>query len=486
LVGTNCRMGGRKFMKHCDVLIIGAGVIGTALAARLSQTAAVVHLIEKAGDVADGASKGNAGITSSYYSTPGTLEAQLTSASIYRWDDLCRGLNVPYRRIGAIMPAFNQKEHQSLLQQCEEALACGVGAEVLSREETLQREPLISPECLGALFLPDEGIIDPMRLTCALAELAVRNGAEIELDSPVVGFEKSDGRIIEAETPNGRIATKYVVNCAGLHADVISTLAGGDEFRMWPRKGQYWVLDREFGSRLRHIIFSTPSIDTKGIHVVPTTRGSVLLGPTAEDCEDRHDKATNQGTLAQAFTEAKKLVPDISLDLVIKSYAALRPASETPFFVRFDAQVPNLLHAVSRSIGVSTSIGIADYLLELLKSDGFSAVEPDRPVAELPATPIFRHTEDPAVVDCSNEGFRQIVCICEQVTAAEIEAALTAKVPARSIEGVWKRTGATGGRCQGSMCLMGVTFMCATHMGKPPEAVPIKDGWEVGVGSNAI
>jgi len=469
-------------MQSCDVLIIGAGVIGTALAARLSQTEVKVCVVDRAADVADGASKGNAGVTSSYYSAPGTLEAKLTSASVFRWDDLCRRLNVPFRRIGALMPALDDAQLQGLVPQCEEARSCGVGAEILSREETLEREPMISPNCLGALYLPDEGIIDPMRLTYSFAELAAQNGAEIHFDNPVVGFERSDNRIVTAVTPRNSFKARYVVNCAGLHADVISTLAGGDEFRMWPRKGQYWVLDREFGARLGHIIFAAPSADTKGIHVVPTTRGSVLLGPTAKDGEDRDDKSTDQEMLAHAFAEAKRLVPEISLDFAIKSYAALRPASLTPFFVRFDSRVPNLIHAVSRSIGVSTSIGIADYVLDLLKSGGLEATDSGRCISELPAMPLFRYMSDPSSMDQRDETCRQIVCICEQVTAAEIRAALTAKVPARSIEGVWKRTGATGGRCQGTMCLMGVTFMCATHMNRPPEAVPFKDGAEVGIG----
>lgn len=473
-------------MINCDVLIIGGGVIGTAVAARLSQTEATVCLVEKADDVADGASKGNVGITSSYYSAPGTLEAKLISASVFRWDDVCRRLNVPFRRIGALVPALNQVEFQGLSPQCDEARACGVGAEILSREETLEREPMISPSCLGALYLPDEGIIDPMRLTYAFAELAAHNGADIQFNRPVIGFEISDSRIITAITPGGVIKTRYVVNCAGLHADVISALAGGDGFRMWPRKGQFWVLDREFGARLNHIVFAAPAADTKGIHVAPTTRGSVLLGPTVEDGEDRYDKSTSKNMLAHAFAGASKLVPEISLDFVIKSYAALRPASETPFFLRFDGRVPNLIHAVSRSIGVSTSLGIADHVLDMLKTDGLQAAESKGAITALPATPIFRHTNDPSSIDQQDEAFRQIVCVCEQVTAAEINAALTAKIPARSIEGVWKRTGATGGRCQGTMCLMGVTFMCATHMNRPPEAVPVKGGTEVGIGRASV
>jgi glycerol-3-phosphate dehydrogenase len=465
-----------------DVLIVGAGVIGTAIAARLSQTSARVCLVEKTGDVAEGASKGNAGITSSYYAAPGTLEAKLTTASVFRWDDVCRKLNVPFRRVGALMPAINEVETQALPAEMELARQCGVRAEILSGEEARRLEPLISPNCIRALHLPDEGIIDPMRLTWAFAELAARNGTDILFDAPITGFTKNNGRLVAALTPRETIEAEFFVNAAGLHADVISKLAEGDSFRMWPRKGQYWILDREFGARLNRIIFSAPSVDTKGIHVVPTTRGSVLLGPTVEDGEDRNDKSTTRQMLDHAFQSARRLVPSLSLEHVIKTYAALRPASEVPFFVRTDTQVSNLIHCVSRSIGVSTSLGIADYAFDLLRDAGLQVNERAGSLDQLPEQPILRHAERPETLTDVAPGYSQVICVCEQVSAAEIEVALKAKVPARSVDGIWKRTGASGGRCQGSLCLSGILFMCSVHMNCPPELVPMKDQATVGVG----
>lgn len=457
-------------------------MLGTAVAARLAQTNLDVCLVERTGDVAEGASKGNAGIASSYYAAPGTLEARLITASVFRWDEICRRLNVPFRRIGAIMPALNEAEAAALRRERDQALACGVRAEIIDGGEALRREPLISPDCIAALVLPDEGVIDPMRLTCALAELAARNGATVRFDSPVIGFETDGGRIVEARTPRDTIRPRYVVNTAGLHADVVSRMAGGEGFRMWPRRGQFWVLDREFGASLSHIVFAAPAKETKGIHVVPTSRGSVLLGPTVEDGEDRDDKATSAAKLEEAFARARRLVPSLTLDHAIKTYAALRPASEEPFFVRIDRRIPNLVHAVSRSVGVSTSLGVADYVAELLQGAGLNfADEPDA-VRELPPVPLIRHIADPATLPRAEWKDAQIVCVCEQVTAAEIEAALTARVPARSVDGVWKRTGAAGGRCQGSICMAGILFMCSVHMRCPPERVPQKDQGELGVG----
>lgn len=469
-------------MTTCDVLIIGAGVFGTAIAARLARTRLKVVLIERAGDVAEGASKGNAGIASSYYSSPGTLEARMMTASVYRWDDVCAKLGVPYRRIGAVMPALSDVEAQALPSYCEEALGCGVRAEMLSTSEALHRESLLSSGVLGALYLPDEGVIDPMRLTWALAELAARNGVDVRFNSPVTAFEREGDRLIVASTPQGRIAADYVVNAAGLHADTVSRLAGGDSFRMWPRKGQYWVLDRAYGARLRHIIFAAPAIDTKGIHVVPTSRGSVLLGPTAEDGEDRYDHSTSVPMLDLALESARRLVPSLSLSHVIKSYAALRPASDDPFFVRFDSARPNLIHAVSRSIGVSTSLGVADYVAKLLAAKGLDLTDRPEAADAIPFGVGVRYAAEPERLNYGGWSDSQIVCVCEQVTVGEIEQALAARIPARSVDGVWKRTGAGGGRCQGALCLGGIIFLCSVHGGMPPERVRMKDNGEVGVG----
>ena len=469
-------------IRRFDVVVIGGGVIGTAIALRLSQTSVRVCLLEKTGDVAEGASKGNAGITSSYYSAPGTLEAKLTTASVFRWDEVCKQLNVPFKRVGALMPAMDDVEAQALSREMELALGCGVRAQILSGEEARQLEPMLSEKCIRALHLPDEGIIDPMRLTWAFAELAARNGADVNFDSPVIGFGKTEDRLNSVQTPRETIEADFFINAAGLHADIISALAGGDSFRMWPRKGQYWILDREFGSRLQHIIFSAPAVETKGIHVVPTTRGSVLLGPTVEDGEDRDDKSTTREMLEHAIDRARRLVPCLNLDHVIKTYAALRPASKEPFFVRIDAQVGNLLHAVSRSIGVSTSLGIADHVLDLLQDQGLSVADRRDVIQELPSRPILRHTVNPENLTDLAPGYSQIICVCEQVSAAEIESALTCRVPARSVDGLWKRTGAAGGRCQGSLCLSGILFLCSVHMNCPPELIPVKEGTTVGVG----
>jgi glycerol-3-phosphate dehydrogenase len=470
----------------CDVVVIGGGVIGTAIAWRLSQTKAKVCLVEKEGDIAEGASKGNAGGASSYYDPPGSLAERMTTASYKRWEDICERLNVPYNRIGGMIPAFTEKDEAQIQINYEEAKACGVRSEMLTKKQALQHEPMLSQDVRSAVLFADDGIIDPMRLVFGYAELAARNGVDIRFHSPVIGFETQAGQVTAAITSQGTIHAQYFVNASGVFADMISRFAGGEDFHMWPRRGQYWLLDREFGAKIHHIMYgvANPEAGTKGVHIYPTTNRSVLLGPSVEEIQDPYDTATDQKVLDNVFERAKRILPTVSLDYVIKSFAANRPTCEEPFFVRVDQKVPNLIHAVSRSIGVTTSPGIAEYVLGLLKDSGLQADENSLAENRLPSIPRLGHNPHPENIDLDAAGrnFSQIVCVCEQVTAGEIEAALSARVPARSIDGVRKRTGACGGRCQGAVCMAGVTFLCSTHSDKPPEKILMREGGEIGIG----
>lgn len=466
--------------ERVDVVIVGAGVIGTAIAARLSATTARVCVLEAADDVAEGASKGNAGITSSYYAAPGTLQSEMIAASYSRWEDVCKRLDVPYRRIGAVMAALTAEEVDGLAEDLTNALDCGVGASIVSGGEARRAEPLISAECREALLLPDEGIIDSMRLCVGFAELAARNGVAFQFDSPVIDIESHDGRIVAVVTPQARIETSLVVNAAGLFADLITELAGGTRFRMWPRKGEYWLIDRDWGQRLNHIVFAAPLPDSKGIHVVPTTNGTALLGPSVEDSDRRYDKTTDAATLAYIKDRATRLVPSVPVERAIKAFAAIRPASEQKVRIEVDSIVPNLVHAIDRSTGVSSSLGIADRVASLLEGAGLALTPRPGASNHIPTVRRLLLDRAPETLPSVDPRYTQVVCACEDVTAAEIQAALDMAVPARSVDGVRKRTRATAGRCQGSVCMAGVMFMCSLARGLPPGEVIVTAGGKAG------
>lgn len=457
-------------VQDVDVVIIGAGVLGAAVAARLSSTRARVALVEAENDVAEHASKGNAGVAVSYYGAPGIQQTRLINASNPGWESLCRRLDVPFRRIGGLMLALTTDESDSLVHAAEEARACGVRAELLSAREASEHEPLISPQCRAAMLLPDEGVIDPLRLTVGYARLAALNGVRIRLGERVLGIE-TGGDSTEVITERGRIRTRFVVNAAGVGAAAVSAMAGGEEFTSWPRKGQYVVLDRSFGERLRSIVFSTHTPDTKGSNVVPTTHGSVLLGPTAHDHEDPDDRSTDPDTIEWILANAARLVPAVASAPAIKTFAANRPAGDEAHRLRIDAANPRLLQVGDRSAGVSISPAAAELALELLQKAGLDVEDRADAVTSLPAVPRLRTAADPETLARHDPLYGQVVCVCEQVSAAEIRDALDGPVPAVSVDGVRKRTGAAYGRCQGSLCLAGISFLTAMSTGTGPGSV---------------
>ncbi|WP_377644962.1 NAD(P)/FAD-dependent oxidoreductase [Oryzobacter terrae] len=454
-----------------DVLVIGGGVLGTAVAARVAATTASVRLLEAESDVCEGASKGNAGVAVSYYGPPGTLETDLINQSYPGWESLCDRLGVPYRRIGAVMVARSEQEAATLEHTLEELTEAGVPGELWTAEKVRSAEPLVSKNCVAGLWMPEEGVIDPMALTVAYANLAATNGAQVSLGSRVVDIERMDDGFSVVSTPNGRVRARFVVNAAGVGAGKVSELAGGEPFHYWPRKGQYAVVDRAFAQRLSHIVFSTHSPTTKGINVVPTTHGSALLGPTAHDLTDPEDRATDAATVAELISSATSLVPSLTPDMIIKTFAANRPASDEQHRLRFDSRVDNLLHCTDRSAGVSISPAAANLALHLLREAGLEAKDRADTTSVLPPSPRLRTAIDPAVLISTDPAYGQVVCACEHVSAAEINRALECPVPAVSVDGVRKRTGATYGRCQGSLCMAGVSFMTALRTQSGPADV---------------
>lgn len=466
-----------------DVVVIGAGVLGCAIASRLAQGSLRVRVLESSDDIAEGASKGNAGITSSYYAPPGTLECELVAESNGRWEDISERLGVPYRRIGALTAAVDDAGLAALDDLEAQVRSAGTKVERLTGDAARLHEPLLTPACVGALYYPDEGIVDPMRLTWAYAELAALNGASFHFETPVIGFETGpDGRLGRAVTPRGPFAARYFVNAAGLGSGQVSELAGGETIRMWPRKGQYWILDREFGQQLSRIVLPVPMPHSRGIEVAPTTNGSVLLGPDATDGTDPVDTSTDAAALREVLARTRQLVPSVSLDVAIKSYAANRPAADEPVRLRMDRAVANLVQAGNRSTGVSTSPAFARRVADLLAQSGLDTSVRPAAVRRLPAVRRLLLDPAPETRPSADVTEQTVVCVCEQVTVSEITHALTAAVPARSVEGVRKRCRATGGRCQGSVCLAGVIMLCAAVGGVPPGDVRIGPfGGRVGI-----
>ena len=461
-------------MRTYDVVIVGGGVVGCAIARRLSLTRATVALLEAASDVGEGASKGNSGIaTCGAETTPGTLESELILASAHGWEALCAALDTPFERIGTLSLALTADEEARLPHMLAEAKANGVAAEIVSGAEARRLEPLVTPDVRAALHVPGDGIIDPIRLTVGYAELAARNGADIRRSTRVTGAQRDGDRVTVLDTTAGPVGARFVVNAAGVEADTVAALAGGAELSSWPRHGQAWLLDRELGRHFAKSVGGIPDEVTRGVYVTPTTNRSVLVGPTARNHDDRDDRRTDAETLDAIMERGRRLVPSIAPERAIKVFAANRPAGDPVYRVERDATIANLVHAAAiRSTGVSSSPAVAELVRALLEEAGAPVGEdrPDATLALLPLPRLLGHPHPEALV-AVDPRYGQVICACEQVTAAEIAAAFAMRVPPRTLDAVRKRTRATGGRCQGAFCQAGVSFLCSAYGGIRPEEV---------------
>jgi len=468
--------------QHYDIAVIGAGVIGAAIAAELSRYTARVAWFEAAHDVAEGASKANSAIACSGYDLPpGSLESQLILQSSPGWERLCRDLDVPFRRIGALSLAFDDEDAQSLQNLAAQAAEAGVDTELLTGAALRRAAESAAPKASQALHVPAEGIIDPIRLTVGLAKLAVQNGVELRRSCPVTGFRHhGSGQISHVVTPDSVVSVGAVINAAGVNADRITEAADADRFTMWPRKGQFLLLDRAVGHLVPKIMCTAPTPHTRGIYAVPTTNRTVLVGPTAVDGADRTDKTTDAETLGSVWQRAQRLLPEsIARSHVTKTFSGLRPASDTTYRLEVSSKVPNLVHAAGiRSTGVSAAPAAARYIRDLVDRN-ILALTP-RPGARAAIDPLPRlaesDTDDAAVCFAARptaapDEHPMVVCACEHVTAAEIAAECRGAVPATSLDGIRKRTRAMAGRCQGAYCSVGVSFILSAATGQQPGAV---------------
>jgi glycerol-3-phosphate dehydrogenase len=468
-----------------DVLIIGAGVVGCAIAARLSLDDVTVAVVERRHDVVDETSKSNTGVADCGWDCePGTLETELVRRSSPRWEEISERFDAPFRRCGGVCVARTEDDLTRLDQIAASAQSIGVRTTRLTGEEARDRAPCLGDEVVGALHVPDEGVIDSIRLTLGYAELAARNGAHFYLSCPLTGANVTNRHIRDAHTSQRTFSPRFVVNAGGLGADTVSHLLGAEDFQVWPRRGEYLLVDREFGSHIPCVISQVPTATTRGVMIVPSTHGSVLLGPTAEDDTDKNDRSTHWEILEQVRQRCVELVPGLSQAPVIKSFTGLRPASDRTYRVEASSQVDNLVQACGiRSTGVSSSPAVSDYVRDILIDLGLRCRPRSGAIHRIPRRP-RPLLEDLSCESSAEAAFgRIVICACEKVTAREIHDAMTSVVPARSVAGIAKRTRATWGRCQGSACLSGVLFIASLYHDGEPWSIPMGEpGATLGVG----
>lgn len=463
-----------------DVTIIGAGVIGNFIARELSKYDLKVLLLDKENDVANGTTKANSAIVhAGYDAEPNSLKARFNVEGNRMMEQICKELDVPFKRIGSLVVAFNDEEMETVKGIHEKGLKNGVpNMKIVLKDELLEMEPNINPEAVGALYAPTGGIVGPWELAIALAENAVENGVELRLNCEVTNIEKKD-KSYKIYTKEGEIDTRYVVNAAGLYADKIHNMVAEPTFKLTPRRGQYFLLDKSAGSLVNHVIFQSPSKISKGVVVLPTVHGNLLVGPDAEDIDDRDNKYTSDDRLDFVKDRAKKTSDKIPFNMVITSFAGLRASPSTGDFIVEEVEGAKGFIDVAgiESPGLSASPAIGDFVANLLKEiDGnFIENEDFNPIRREMIHFMELSQEEKSRLIKEDPRYGRIICRCENITEGEIVDAIHRKVGGTSVDGIKRRTRAGMGRCQGGFCQPRVIEILARELEKGLTEI-VKDG----------
>lgn len=454
--------------KIYDVIVIGAGVIGMSVLRELSSYDLKIAAVEAMEDVAEGASKANSGIVHAGYDpVENTNKARFNIEGNRMFEEICRQLDVEYKMIGSLVVAFDEKEINILQELLQRGKKNGVkGLEIKEKSWLLENEPNLNKEVKAALFAPYSGITNPYKLTIALFENAVQNGAKVYFNFRVCKIEKQ-GKYFVIYSQDRRILKSYIlVNCAGVYADEISKMAGAKEFRIYPRRGQYFILDKPGKEIVKRVIFQVPTEKGKGILVTPTVDGNVLLGPNSEyiDCKD--DTSTTQEGLDEVFEKAKRVVPSLTKKDVITTFSGIRATPDThDFIIEEDEEVKNFINVAGiESPGLTSSIAIgkhiASMIAEKLNAKPNSNFNPYREDIKR-----FSELDDEEREKMIQKfpSFGNIVCRCELVSEYEIVEAI--KRGARTLDSIKRRTRAGMGRCQGGFCTPRVIDILSRELG---------------------
>lgn len=462
----------REAVNSYDVCIIGGGVIGLNISREISRYQLSVCVIEKETDVGRGCSKANSGIVHGGYSDePGTLKADLCVAGNRLYEQLDRELHFGYRKTGSLVLAFAAEELSTLEKLLENGRKNGVaGLRIIDRQELLLREPHLNPAVLAALLCENAGVTSPYEFAIALAENSLANGVDLRLQEEVLAIELINGEF-HLQTSRGALRAKSVINCAGIFSDRIAAMVGLNEYRITPRRGQYVILDKDQNHLVQSVIFQVPTRLGKGILVTTTFHGNLMVGPNAEEIDDKTDVGTDAETLAKIVAQARRSVPGFDMRKALTSFAGNRPVSNQKDWVIDASRIPGFINLLGiDSPGLTASPAIARKVCGLLQQTGLTLeaktdFQPQRP-------PIIRKKAADFVGDINaTDPSLHIICRCEQVTEAEILDCLSRGIAVRSLDAVKFRTRAGMGRCQGAFCGPRVRELMSRELAIPVDEI---------------
>ncbi|HEV2253013.1 MAG TPA: NAD(P)/FAD-dependent oxidoreductase [Streptosporangiaceae bacterium] len=440
-----------------DVAVIGAGIVGAAIARDLAGTSLSVAVIEARDDVGDGTSKANTALLhTGYDATPGTVESRLVARGYHLLGDYAAQAGIPVERTGAILVAWTAEELQALPALKDKAGRNGYHAcSLIGAPEVYRQLPDLGPGALGGLTVPGESIICTWTTTLALATDAVRRGACLLREHAVTGADVGD-TVTTVHTSRVDINARWVINAAGLGADWIDREFGYHRFTVTPRRGELLVFDKQARPLAPMIVLPVPSSRGKGVLISPTIYGNVMLGPTSEDLQDRTATGTSQAGFDFLLGKGQALMPRLLQQEVTATYAGLRAATDkNDYVIEIDPDRRYLLVGGIRSTGLTSGMAIAEHARHMLTEAGLDLTErpglPPPPTMPNIGEAFTRPYQDARLID-RDPGYGRIVCFCERVTAGEIRDAYASVIPPAGLDGLRRRTRAMNGRCQGFYC----------------------------------
>jgi len=462
-----------------DVAIVGGGVIGCAIARALSRFRLLVILIEKECEVGFGTSKSNSGIIHAGHHAPsGTLKGELEWAGNQMWDALDAELDFGFARNGELMLAMTAEEVPTLEHYYRQGVARGVrGLEIWDGARVRREEPAVSADVVGGLYAPTAGVVNPYEVCFSLAESARRNGVEMLVDSPVAGIGRDGDGAFSLQTRQRQVQARFVVNAAGVFADAVARMAGAGDFCIRARKGEEYLLDKRLKGLVRRTLFPCPTPQSKGILVIPTYDGTLMVGPTAAFVEDKEARTTSAAGSDEIFAAVRRFVPGIGERDCIAEFAGLRAVADgEDFLIGRSAQRGFINCAGIQSPGLTAAPAIAERVVALLREEGL-AMTPN-PAFE---SRIDKHVrfaalplEEQARLAAEDARYSRIGCRCEQVSEREIIDAIHAG--ARTLDGIKFRTRAGMGRCQGGFCSWRSMQLLSAELGIPMTAITKRGG----------
>lgn len=452
-----------------DVIIIGGGVVGCAIAREMAKQDRKIALIERASDVCEGTSKANSGIIhAGYDATPGTLKAKLNVRGNQMMETLAKELDIPFKRNGSLVLSFEEEGRSGLQKLYDRGLQNKVkDLQILSGDEVRTLEPNVSSEVKAALYAPTAGIVCPFGMTYAFAENAAVNGVDFYLNTEVLDIKKiEDG--FQVETAKGNYEAKFVINAAGVYADKIHNMVSKKKLNIVPRRGQYCLMDKEVGGLTGATLFQLPTKLGKGVLVTPTIHGNLLVGPNAEDLEDKEGINTTTEGLEDILKRGERSVVNLPKNKVITSFAGLRANEGSGDFIIGEAEdVKGFIDVAGiASPGLSASPAIGAYVAELMQKIAPVPIKSDFIATRkgIPNMAMATMEERKHLIE-KNPAYANVICRCELVTEGEILEAIRRPVGATTLDGIKRRTRAGMGRCQSGFCSPKVVEILARELG---------------------